>query len=222
MTGPVMRTWIISEGELGVSVGSELDRRWTHRGHAVRSRVISDPTEIPDLSDADLAVLCAWRDDIALADVVETRAYEAGCAWLPVVMSHPYLRCGPLVRPGDTACYSCFRRRLEQHEVAGWKHRALQDAYMSSRDAGVRGHLEGHVVLAASLVDLLARAFLDGQPEAQPNAVVWSHLWWQETISDRVVGVHGCPRCGTPDGTAPRYAAGITDLVERLGCDRGG
>ncbi|MGN7456291.1 TOMM precursor leader peptide-binding protein [Paenibacillus pasadenensis] len=76
------------------------------RGLGVEARAASAFGEIDPGSDLVL-VLQAERQGAAF----NAYALEHGLTWLPVAFSHTVGRLGPIVVPGETACYECLELR---------------------------------------------------------------------------------------------------------------
>lgn len=138
---------------------------------------------------ADVHVLCAWRAMPWLSERLDELAFAWRVPWLPVICEHPDLRAGPLVVPGRGPCYGCFRQRLAQHRPSEQLTAELHGHYDAGASNGPRGFMPFHAMLAAAA----ARSVLEA---AQPGRVVQHNLVTQRSASGRVVGVHGCERCG--------------------------
>jgi bacteriocin biosynthesis cyclodehydratase domain-containing protein len=143
-------------------------------------------------------LVASWRDLLGL-DAVDAAAHRLGYGWFPVVYDHPYVRIGPLVRPGAGPCLRCYHRRTHQH--AGdddTVFRATRDAYAADPELGPVGQLSSHVAVAAAL----SRLMLSGLWAA--GTVARWHVVGQELTVDQVIGVHACDRCGLRRSSADR------------------
>lgn len=115
---------------------------------------------------ANAAVIALWRPDPELCDAVDALSYRYQQPWLPVIMEHPVIRIGPLVRPPAGPCFQCYARRRRQHDPQPWVTAALQAAYDRSQACGPGGYMPHHARLAAAVAqDMLRR--LDGHPLGQ-------------------------------------------------------
>ena len=187
---------LIAAGRFGVAVAERLSAvlESTATTHADPSGRFWSQMWPP----ARMHVLCAWRAMPWLADRVDDLAFAWGTPWLPVVCEHPELRVGPLVVPGSGPCYGCFRMRLAQHVPSEQLTAELHSHYDADPTAGPRGHVPFHALLAAAA----ARSVIES---GQPGRVLQLNLVTQKSGSGRVVGVHGCPRCG---GRVPERTRG--------------
>jgi len=88
---------------------------------------------------AGAVVIALWRPDAELCDTADTLSYRYQLPWLPVVMEHPVIRIGPLVRPPAGPCFRCYARRRRQHDRQPWVTAALQAAYDRDQDCGPGG-----------------------------------------------------------------------------------
>ncbi|MGY4954750.1 TOMM precursor leader peptide-binding protein [Streptomyces nigrescens] len=185
---------VLAVGDFGAAVAERLQR-----GHH-DVEVTSDregPLRFPaSWPVADVRILASWREVPALSELVDARSADWRTTWLPVVAEHPRLRIGPLVVPGEGACYRCFRGRRAQHERDSALTAALHAHYDADSKAGPGGFLPQHAALAAGVaLDLLRRLESAGGVGQDAGTVRHWHLLEQHLASARVVAVHGCDRC---------------------------
>ena len=104
---------------------------------------------------ADRLVMVADADRTALREALDEVSFTRSVPSLGLELTPTELRCGPLVVPGRTACYSCCARRRRQHG-----YRPLPDDV----EPLPQGYARHHVVIAAGLVALALStlAALDG------------------------------------------------------------
>ena len=139
--------------------------------------------------------MLAGRPVPAVTEEVDARSHATATPWLPVLIEAGALRVGPMVVPGTSACHRCFRRRLRQHAPARAVEAALERHFTASGDDEPYGHLPGTAVLAATAAaDVLDLAAAD--PAAAGGQVRQQDLASGRLTTGRVVGVHGCDRCG--------------------------
>src|SRR3954453_15107848 len=138
---------VLTVGGFGDRVGEGLARRY--RGAVVLDAVAgTHPAAWPD---TDVLVVAAEYDHPELFEAVERAAFAWRRPWFPVLLDHPYLRCGPVVVPDRTACHRCFRRRRRQHaKTPGLWDDHQPPALPASADRS-RGYAGYHVGLAAGL-----------------------------------------------------------------------
>lgn len=145
---------------------------------------------------AKVHVFVASRPVSRLFKTMDTLAHNWKTPWLPVVLEHPYLRIGPFIEPTrGESCYHCFERRYLQHHLTPDYLQALYHYYDHTPTAGPKGHLKVFTGLAAAhTTGLLNRYHFDGTSVIDD---VWQiNLLTRESIRSKVVGIHGCPRCG--------------------------
>ncbi|MBT2445599.1 TOMM precursor leader peptide-binding protein [Streptomyces sp. ISL-43] len=162
---------------------------------------------------ADIRVLVSWREVPALAEVLDAQSADWGTPWFAVVNEHPRLRVGPVVVPGEGACYRCFRGRRAQHEQGSTLTAALHAHYDAHPTAGPGGFLPQHTAMAAgAALQLLHGMERDGGCHDAGSVRHW-HLLEQHISHARVVGVHGCDRCRPRSGQErPSWEALAQDL----------
>lgn len=142
-----------------------------------------------------LNVLAAWRRVPQLEREFDAESFRSGQPWLPVILDHPVLEIGPLIVPGAGPCHGCYRGRLAQHDPARAVHAAVDRHYDADAAAGPAGYLPSTALFAAAaaadIVDRMGAAL-----ESEAGRVRQLDVPTQQLQSGRVVGVHGCPRCG--------------------------
>lgn len=155
-------------------------------------------------------VLALWRPDHGLCEAADERSFQTGICWLPVIMEHPVIRVGPMVRPPTGPCFGCFTRRRAQHDSKSWVTAALHAAYESDESCGPGGYLPHQARMAAAVAhDLLSRQAMDAESTGA-GEVTTIRLLAGGLDTSRVLACHGCTRCGSD---AP---AGSPDLVREL------
>jgi bacteriocin biosynthesis cyclodehydratase domain-containing protein len=175
-------------------------------GHAVADRLRDLCTDVeiagtgagvvrPRVPEPRLNLLIAWRRVRRMEPEFDEEAFRTGQPWLPVILDHPVLEIGPVVVPGVGPCHGCYRGRMAQHDPAG-AFRATVDAhYDDDPSAGPGGYLPSTALFAAATVaDVVDR--LRTAPEQEAGRIRQLDVPTQALWSGRVVGVHGCPRCG--------------------------
>ena len=149
----------------------------------------------PRMPEPRLNLLVAWRRVPPAEREFDEEAFRTGQPWLPVTLDHPVLEIGPVVVPGTGPCHACYRGRMAQHDPAR-AFRATVDAhYDENPSAGPDGYLPSTALLAAAAVaDVIDRLRTD--PAGEAGRIRQIDVPTQGMWSGRVVGVHGCPRCG--------------------------
>lgn len=168
-------------------------------------------------STAPLVVLAAWRPSPRLCEEADQQSFLAGKPWLPVVMDHPVLRVGPLVRPPQAPCFRCFARRQAQHDGEHRSSRMLYAEYDRDDRFGPRGYLPQHARVAAAVVAGVLNAWRttnDDGAAVPVGEVREIRLSDQRLTTSRVVPCHDCQRCAPPGSAGP--VGQIQSLVTRF------
>jgi bacteriocin biosynthesis cyclodehydratase domain-containing protein len=188
----------------GSAVADAIERGRTHPGFS-----------LADGPEAQLTVVCSGRElPLDVAEECDRRAFVDGHFWLAVVNTHPNLRIGPLIGPDAEWCFTCLRRRSLQHHPDPALLQGLLDAYDGDGRWGPRGHLLLHAELAAAAVTRYIRGARDGACAVKSVAtVVWLNVLRHEVSQDRLVGVHGCPRCASAAKLGSRLTDGLSELA---------
>ena len=103
-------TLVIHAGEFGRQVADLLD---TSRSHLLEATGPVFPAALPYASRI-ISVWSGHRPEDR--DRIDSVAFARGVPAVGVELLPTSLECGPAVVPGRTACYSCYQRRLHQHQ----------------------------------------------------------------------------------------------------------
>jgi bacteriocin biosynthesis cyclodehydratase domain-containing protein len=150
-------------------------------------------------------VIALSRPDPELCESADRLAFERNRIWLPIVMEHPVISIGPLVRPPGGPCFTCSHRRRVQHEIGDELSAVVQAAYMTDPVWGPEGYLPHHARLAAAIGHglLLASGLGDGRADDEVlHSVVTIQLMNNYISGHRVLACHDCVRC------EPRWHSG--------------
>jgi bacteriocin biosynthesis cyclodehydratase domain-containing protein len=130
-----------------------------------------------------------------------------------VILDHPQLEIGPAVVPGLGACHDCYRRRLAQHDTARVIRAAVGDHYDAHPESGPDGYLPSTALLAAAVAaEVVDRLRTDAAAEA--GRVRQIEVPTQQVRTGRVVGVHGCPRCGLGRDETTRSYERLPEMLQ--------
>jgi bacteriocin biosynthesis cyclodehydratase domain-containing protein len=167
-------------------------------------------SELPDdarLSRAAMIVAVHSGRDEELRDALDRLGFERGVPTVGVELLPAGIVCGPAVIPGATACYSCYLRRVEQHQDRAQAYRVGE---------ATRGLPEGfgrmHLAIAHGLLTL-ATAELRTGPVGLGGTVRTFDLVTGTLSTSSTVAVDRCPRCGARWGdlrTGVGAVAGLT------------
>jgi hypothetical protein len=150
-------------------------------------------------------VIALSRPDPELCQRADLLAFERNRIWLPIVMEHPVITIGPLVRPPGGPCFTCSHRRRVQHEIGDELSAAVTAAYKADPAWGPEGYLPHHARLAAAIGHGLFLAPGLGDERADDEAlhsVVTIQLINNYISGDRIVPCLDCVRC------EPRWYSG--------------
>jgi bacteriocin biosynthesis cyclodehydratase domain-containing protein len=167
-------------------------------------------SELPDdarLSSAAVIVAVHSGRDEELRDALDRVGFERGVPTVGIELLPTRIVCGPAVIPGATACYSCYLRRIEQHQ---------DPAQTDQLGEATRGLPEGfgrmHLALAHGLLALATDELRTG-PVGLGGTVRTFDLVAGTVSTASTVAVDRCPRCGARwDGQRNRVdaIAGLT------------
>lgn len=151
---------------------------------------------------ADLFVVAPDPFDPAYLSWFNGVALTHNLPWLPVYASGFLVRLGPFILPRETACWTCYERRVESNMVHYDDHRAIRAAL---RNGGARvppadNLVPGVVELAAGLAALEAVRFLASR------ASLMEPVLFGKTLEYAFLSLKGnfhpvlklprCPSCG--------------------------
>ncbi len=168
---------------------------------------------------AQVHLLAAWRPVPRLSRACDEMSHAWRTPFIEAVMETPNLRVGPVVVPGAGACHACAERRALQHSPRPDEHRALREYYDANPQQGPQGFLPAFAEIAAVRLAQFLRQ-LKSDPASVAGQVWRMNTIHRETVSSKVVGVHGCPRCGLKRDEAMRsFAALRREVADLLALD---
>jgi bacteriocin biosynthesis cyclodehydratase domain-containing protein len=201
---------ILTAGEFGFQVGALLAKRQP----AVAYEITADGIDLEGaLSFADSVAVALWRPYVRICEQVDDICQRRGIRWSLAEIVGDKLHCGPLIVPGTSPCYRCYRKRYLSHHAAPDREMTLNGAYEREPRCGVPGHIYPMVVTAAAALssDLAAE-----RSHAGRLRVV--ELLGGGVLEVAVLGVHGCPVCGGQRGAAAgaRYVDRLIPEIKEL------
>lgn len=152
------------------------------------------------LANSSFVALALWRRYPSATDTVDRACARHGVPWSSATLDARSLVIGPVVVPGVGACHACYRKRWLTHLDYPEREQALDAAYEADPDLGCKGFLPSSATIAAAGLEL-DRADL----AASTGRIRMLDLVRGVFEETRVVRVHGCDRCGTPDSTGERF-----------------
>lgn len=139
-------------------------------------------------------VLASWRPVPALCDKAAKLSKERRLPFIPVILDAGTLQLGPVVVPGNSACWECWKLRSRQHSFSPKERAAVLEFYDTNPEAGPTGFLEPFAMLAAAQIRHAIQLFDDPQGI---SGYIWQiDLLSRQVSTGRLLGVDGCPNCG--------------------------
>lgn len=184
---------VVAVGDFGRAVAGRLAARLTEAQ-------ITDRVPDPGTGQGRPVVLAAGRESRAIATAID--ADRTVPWWLPVVLTHPEIRVGPVFGPDVPGCYACLTTRIvandehPEYPAAVWEH------YDRDLAAGPPGYLEHHVSIAAALALTLIHRRHGARRTVLGYGVLSGSL-----RSEAFVPFHDCPRWAD-DGQAETLSSG--------------
>lgn len=215
-----MRVHILHLGAFAHEVHAAATQLLTSEGHEVTGADVAvgrnaAPAFWPV---SDLHVLVTGRPAPHLERLLDRSVVETRTPGATVLLEHPRLRLGPLVT-GSGACLGCLQVRRAQHDTTYAKTLPLLQAYDADPALEPAGHLPHHVGIAAAWLGDLVTALETGAAADYSGRVSHLNLHTGTAGSDRVVGVHACPRCRA---TPPLHESTWLQLSTELSTVGGG
>lgn len=202
---------ILTGDDFGSAIAREL--AYGRREDSVRTEALGlPPARWPR---ARIQVVSTLDDSSSEIDSVDELAFHLDRPWLPVVMRPRAFRVGPLIVPGVSGCYRCFRRRQYQHGRLSQTDRKIEASRRTDRDVSVSGFLPGHVSLAASLIRRDLEAALSGDEESRAGRLTVVRWLSLGIAKGRLARVDGCDRCGATRSEHSTWRA-IESFAETL------
>jgi bacteriocin biosynthesis cyclodehydratase domain-containing protein len=155
--------------------------------------LLSSEEESPELDGVDLVVVATDHLRPALNHEVNAACHEA---MVPVLFSYidgSELTIGPLVVPGDSACYLCFDMQDE-----GARH--LRDEYLIyknslDRDAPVGAADRATAVLAAGWATMAVAKYAPADADFLVGRILRVETSRMEVMAHRILQIPRCPVC---------------------------
>ncbi|GAA0369381.1 hypothetical protein GCM10009541_09840 [Micromonospora gifhornensis] len=192
---------VVAVGDFGRAVAGRLVSRIA--GTQVTESV---PAATPPLRPI---VLASWREARTIARSID--ADDAVPWWLPVILTHPQIRVGPVLGGQLPGCYDCLLGQVLATDEQPHVTRALWDLYDQDRWSGPLGYLEHHVSVAAALATMLIR-----QQDPCSQRILSYDLLDGTVRTDAFVPVDGCPR-GERAAAAQQLPGGSGDRAGQPG-----
>lgn len=153
----------------------------------------SSEQTLPDLTDVALVVVATDHLRPALNHEINAACHDAR---VPVMFSYidgSELTIGPLVLPGESACYLCFDMQDE-----GARH--LRDEYLIyknslDRDAPTNGAERAGALLAAGWATVAVSRYVPGETDFLVGRILRVETSRMEVMAHRILQIPRCPVC---------------------------
>lgn len=201
---------VMTAGRFGAQVGERLAQlcgaevvELSHDREQLRSLV----------QRASFIAVATWRPYVHSCSLIDELCFEARVPWSLAEVHSQRLTCGPLVRPGDGACYHCYRQRWLSHHKSPEREQVLEGAYRRDPELGPPGFIGPMVEIAAQA---LADDAAAGVPEAGRLRLV--DVLSGAVLESGVIGIHECPRCRPHSYSRPgeRFVNHLVPEIERM------
>lgn len=206
-----MSMLILTAGNFGTAVAARIAAK-----RAAEVCALTTPIErIAALLPAhDFVAVAAWRPYVELCRALDQACHDQGKRWSLVEISGNTMTCGPLTVPGaGRGCYGCFVARVDAHQRAGDRPRALRQAYARNPQLGPLGHTPAMVAIAVA-------ALLQDADQADAGGRFRRvDVLTGTVLETELIPLHDCPRCRPrPPGEDPtrRFLDAMLPEIERL------
>ncbi len=188
----------LRSGSLFDDTGGLVASQWHSRGGpAIQPRGLQT---LADLPSTDILVAVSESGDTDILRDLNRHCIERNVGFLPVVLQDLIGFVGPLIIPGETACYECFVARQAGNLSPRSDHRG------SSPTISTRPVVGFHPCMATILGDLAAfelTKFLGGfLPEPRVGALIEFKLLTMELLVRKPLKVPRCAVCSPLRNTA--------------------
>jgi bacteriocin biosynthesis cyclodehydratase domain-containing protein len=122
---------------------------------------------------------------------------SARVPWLPVVLYGSDVALGPLVVPGQTACFVCYELRMKGNLIFADEYVAFETHLLNGPSQVAQGALKAYVPIVAGLAAVEAIKFLTKftYPIALGRLIRFNLVNYQFMVHP-VLRLPRCPRCG--------------------------
>lgn len=162
------------------------------------------PAEIPYAS----LIISIWSGHYVEArDRIDMVGFQRGIPTLGLELQTTSIVCGPVVRPGYTACYDCYKRRMMQHQQN--INTVLDNSLELPEGFGVAEVSTAIGMLGKALKDMS----LNKPLESLGADVYMFDLVNGTTRRATTVAVDRCPRCSRRFASRRHPTVALKDLV---------
>lgn len=201
-----VRALMVGTGSVGAEASELLERQIE-----VTS---TDVTELPnDVSGYDVIGVATDRPYPAVAEKLDQRCWAAGVPWCEATLvAHEY-RVGPVVVPGTTPCYGCWRRRTASQADDTDLYALIELIGRRTVGAWFRGELAELTSQVASMLAAEVAALAVGSYRTARRG---QGRFWAGDAVYGALAVHyfsrigRCARCARPEQSDPGALSALT------------
>ena len=140
-------------------------------------------------------LLASWKPVPPLCELLDDVCHKWDRPFLPLILDSRYMRLGPAIIPGLEGCWKCWNRRYRKQLTFPEDYSALLSHYESEPGSGPSGFLESFAMMGAARLSQIIDAIDSGVDRA---GFIWQLDMLTGAISTgKLIGIHGCERCGT-------------------------
>jgi bacteriocin biosynthesis cyclodehydratase domain-containing protein len=159
-------------------------------------------------------LLASWKPAPALCELLDDVCHTWARPFLPLILDSRYMRFGPIIIPGKEGCWKCWNRRFRRQLTFPEDYAELLNHYDCEPGSGPRGFLEPFAMMGAARFSHAIDTIDSGSDLA---GTIWQLDMLTGTISTgKLIGIHGCKRCGEGRNEESRSYADMQKSLEYL------
>jgi bacteriocin biosynthesis cyclodehydratase domain-containing protein len=162
-------------------------------------------------SDTSIYMIAAGRVQPTLFAAIENLSYKCKVPFIPLYFDSTWLRIGPAIVPGAGPCWSCWTLRSSQHSKTTPYRHALYRYYEQAEATDAPLYLDPFILLGAAKLALMKQEYSDGT--LVPGKLWQIDVTTLKTDTCQLIGVHGCPRCGSRGNEQTRSIRHLTTAL---------
>ncbi len=196
------RVAVVGSGVVAEAIAAAVIRHGVGSAEMVTVERPADPARVDvRLPEADVYLVAPDPYDPAFLVWFNRVALRYNVAWIPVYVAGFSVRLGPFVLPYETACYTCYERRVESNMLYYDDHIAMRKALRDGATIPSSDNLvPGVVDLAAGLAALEAVRFLASRASLMEPVLFGKTLEYaflsMKGTTHTVLKLPRCPACG--------------------------
>lgn len=148
---------------------------------------------------ADLVIACGSYADVRLFESINAECLATGTRWLHLALQASGAQLGPLVVPGQTACYTCYTQRTRSNVRGLPAYDAYRERLATMEEPPDEGHLPSFLAIVAGQVGLEVTRLVTGfAPPMTIGRVAILRAAVPAVTTHDVPKLPRCPDCGSP------------------------